>query len=124
MPATVCGTQRPFLEDKTQKGLSCRDGDVALNITPAIFRFPVNVDLFVIGETWIDSDEDGDCDPGEGVAYVSFVENTGITSLNVVTVSDDLLGDETVCDWPYHDQLKPGESITCTGTYEVRVIRE
>lgn len=70
------------------------------------------------GEAWVDSNADGDADPGEIVPYIVIVDNTGTVSLTDVNMSDDLLGDEAVCDVS-SGLLSPGENMTCTGMYGV-----
>lgn len=76
----------------------------------------------VNGETWIDSDGDGDCDPGEGIEYVIFVLNEGTVTLKNPQLSDDLLGVSLDCgDASEGGSLAPNEGMTCTGTYQVRI---
>ncbi len=72
------------------------------------------------GETWIDDNGDGDCDPGEGVEYVMFIRNEGTVTLGEIQVSDDLLRDRTDCGQPEGGHLAPKAGMTCTGTYQVR----
>lgn len=72
------------------------------------------------GETWIDDNGDGDCDPGEGVEYVMLVRNEGTVTLGNIQLSDDLLGGQANCSQPEGDDLAPNAGMTCTGTYQVR----
>lgn len=77
--------------------------------------------MSVVDESWIDSDNNGDCDPGEEVKYECVVKNTGTVSVTNIIMSDDLLRDRAVCDWSEDDQLEPGDSLSCAGTYEVSI---
>lgn len=72
-------------------------------------------------DSWIDNDGDGDCDPGEGVEYIVFVQNTGTITMSDLQVSDGLLGESLDCgESPAGGYLAPKSSITCTGTYQVK----
>lgn len=73
----------------------------------------------VIGETWIDDDGDGVCDPGDGIEYVMLVRNAGTVTLSDLRLSDDLLGDRADCDTPEGGSLEPNAGMTCMGTYQV-----
>lgn len=81
----------------------------------------ISIGLSVNGETWIDDNGDGDCDPGEGVEYVMFIRNEGTVTLGDILVSDDLLGDWTDCGRPGGVDLAPNAGMTCMGTYQVRI---
>lgn len=74
------------------------------------------------GETWIDGDGDGDCDPGERIEYIIFVLNEGTVTLDNTQFSGDLLGASWDCgDASDGSSLAPSAAMTCTGTYQVRV---
>lgn len=76
--------------------------------------------MSVNGETWVDGDGNGDCDPGEGIEYVIDVQNVGTVTLGDTTLSDDLLGDFVDCGvFSQGGYLAPNTSMTCTGTYQV-----
>lgn len=77
------------------------------------------------GDAWIDGNGDGDCDPGEGIAYTMTVLNEGTVTLNNNQISDDLLGSSWDCgDASQGGSLAPTEGMTCTGMYQVREIQE
>lgn len=76
--------------------------------------------MSVIGETWIDDDGNGVCNPGEGIEYVMLVRNAGTVTLSDLWLSDDLLGDQANCgEAPEGGLLAPNASMTCEGTYQV-----
>jgi len=75
----------------------------------------------VNGETWIDDNGDGDCDPGEGIEYIMFIRNEGTVTLGDIQVSDYLLGDRADCAQLEGGDLAPNAGMTCTGTYQVRL---
>ena len=76
--------------------------------------------MSVVGETWIDDDGNGVCDPGEGIDYVMLVGNAGTVTLNDVQLSDDLVRDRANCgDTPQGGSLRPKAGMACTGTYQV-----
>lgn len=78
--------------------------------------------MSVIGETWIDDDGNGICDPGEGIEYVMLVQNSGTVTLSDIELSDDLIRDEADCGTaPEGGSLAPGGGMTCTGMYQVRL---
>lgn len=75
--------------------------------------------MSVVGETWIDDDGNGVCDPGEGIEYVMIVRNAGTVTLSDLRLSDDLLGDRAECETPEGGSLEPNAGITCMGAYQV-----
>ena len=55
--------------------------------------------------------------PGDSIAYLFRVTNTGNVDLTAVSVSDSALGD-IACPIPAPPGLAPGDSETCTGDLE------
>lgn len=62
--------------------------------------------------------DDDEIIAGDVITYTIIAYNAGNTVLDDVTVTDDLL-DDLVCDPGTPATLAEGESVTCTGTYEV-----
>lgn len=75
--------------------------------------------IAVTGETWIDGDGDGDCDPGEAIEYVFFVENEGTVTLSGLRIWNELVGDSAKCGAFGASYLAPGASVTLMCTYQV-----
>ncbi|CAM9230892.1 unnamed protein product [Scytosiphon promiscuus] len=99
------------------------DGTVVADISHTLElskRSALSVGVSVNGGTWVDGDGDGDCDPGEGIEYVIFVQNVGTVTLGDIDLTDDLLRDSVDCGVALEGgYLAPNASMACIGTYQI-----
>ncbi|CAM9245227.1 unnamed protein product [Ectocarpus sp. 13 AM-2016] len=74
----------------------------------------VHVDSRFDGAAFAESDGNGVADPGEYTRYTMVVRNTGMLTVNQITVVESLKGAEATCP---KNHLELAESMVCNATY-------